>query len=219
MSPECCDSQSHLCSNVGLFVRSTSSVCCIVPFAALVRRIVVVRAVAVPGHPPHSGLSAQWTVKPPRGPDKVSFQEGRRGRWRNFSRCLVEVSQGEAVAEWNCRRPVPGHVSSPSKTASSPQQHSSRGHGSENWRPGRSWRLRWSASGRSEPSNGHWNIDKRRVGTSAGFGGLPELFIPNQSRTSMPSWCPTRCRRSRPTTMPEGSKPAHWPLLQSIWSL
>ena len=30
----------------------------------------------------------------------------------------------------------------------------------------------------------------------------------------------TRCRRHcRPTTMPKGSKPAHWPLLQSTWSL
>ena len=104
-------STSDFCSNVGLLARSTSSVCLHSAFLRLVRPIVVVRkgwsAVAAPDgwyevirgpRPP----SAQWTFQPPQGPDKVIFQEGRRGRWRSPSRrpakARVSPDEGHEVA-------------------------------------------------------------------------------------------------------------------------
>ena len=44
------------------------------------------------------GLRPQGDFPFPQAPDKVNFQEGRRGRWRNLSRRPAEVSHKTRVS-------------------------------------------------------------------------------------------------------------------------
>ena len=182
--------------------------------------------------------SAQWTFQPPQGADKVSFQE--RGRWRNPSRRPADVSYRARVSpdeahEIACAREKQLQNAINALDEKDPFVASTR-----------SELQKARSKARLVPVEDRVKstafLARLRVSTVTGtstnaelerlLGLVAELTQGNSermlSRTSMRSWrlsaksdtrCRRHCRRSRPTTMPKGSMPAHWPLLQSTLSL